>query len=198
MAESLHHETKKTAPVVKTVRDRLVDFHDRHLQVSPVAADAAKAFESIVPVISSKKGKAVVEKIRPHVASWSKNIEMGTAAVDVTLGLVGAGVAAEGLIGGILEKRAVEKGASALDTDVQETALGMMKTDMRPRIKRGLAGIGLGGVFWGLRPVTRIADAAYRYGAPLARRVVGAVDGILLRREQKQEVKRVFVGQGKA
>ena len=123
---------------------------------------------------------------------------MGTAAVDVTLGLVGAGVAAEGLIGGILEKRAVEKGASALDTDVQETALGMMKTDMRPRIKRGLAGIGLGGVFWGLRPVTRIADAAYRYGAPLARRVVGAVDGILLRREQKQEVKRVFVGQGKA
>lgn len=198
MAESLHHEVKASSPVVQTVRDRIVAFHDRHLQVSPVEASVVKAFESVVPVITSKKGKAVVEKVRPKIASVGKNIEMSAAAIDMTLGLVGTGLAAEGLIGGILEKRAVEKNVGMLDADVQATAMGMMKTDIRPRIKRGLAGVGVGGVFWGLRPVTRFADAAYRYGAPLARRVAGAVDGILLRREQKQEVKRVFVGQGKA
>lgn len=198
MAESLHHEVKANSPVVRTVRDRIVAFHDKYLQVSPVETSVVKAFESVIPVVTSKKGKAVVEKVRPNIASVGKNIEMSAAAVDMTLGLVGSGLAAEGLIGGLLEKRSIEKSASLLDKDVQATAEGMMKADIRPRMTRGLAGVGIGGVFWGVRPVTRFVDAAYRYGAPLARRVVGAVDGILLRREQKQEIKRVFVGQGKA
>lgn len=193
--ESVHHEQQLVLPVVKTVRDRIVAFHDRYLSAAPIADDAVAAFEDIAKRMTSKKSQAAIERIRPHVADWSKDAEVWASVGDMTLGVAGSVVAAEGLVGGLMEKRRMEKAVGVLDSVHQATAISELKIDMRPRIQRGFAGAVVGGVFGGLRPVTHLV---HRVGIPIARRIAGAVDGILLRKEQKQEVQQVFVGRGKA
>lgn len=193
--ESESYERQAPPPVVKTVRDRIIAFHDRHLKVAPITEEAAAAFEDVAKHITSKKGQAAVERIRPHVPNWSKNAEMWAGVGDMTLTVAGSALAAEGLIGGLMEKHRMEKAVGVLDAANQVTATSELKIDMRPRIKRGFAGVLAGGIFGGLRPVTHLT---HRVGIPIARRIALAVDGIMLKKEQKMEVKQVFVGRGKA
>lgn len=193
--ETAHHEQQVSSPVTKSVRERVIAFHDRHIQVAPIAEDAAKAFEHVAKVITSKKGKAAVEKIRPHIADWSKNAEVGAGVADMALGVAGCVAAAEGLIGGLIESRRIGKEAALIDGANQATAVSELKKDLRPRIKRGFAGAAIVGIFGGLRPVTHLT---HRIGIPLARRIALTVDAIMLKKEHKLETKQVFVGRGKA
>lgn len=190
--ESVHHEQQLVLPVVKTVRDRIVAFHDRYLSAAPIADDAVAAFEDIVKRMTSKKGQAAIERIRPHVADWSKNAEVWASAGDMVLTVAGSAVAIDALF---LEKHRIKNMAGSLDGANQATGASELNIAARSRVKRGFAAAALAGVFGGLRPVTHLV---HRVGIPIARRIAGAVDGILLRKEQKQEVQQVFVGRGKA
>ncbi len=193
--ESVHHEQQLPLPVVKTVRDRIIAFHDRYLKVVPIAEDTAQSFEDIVKRMTSKKGQAVVERIRPHITDWSKNAEVWASTGDMVLSVAGSVLAAEGLVGGLIEKHSIEKAAGRLDLSNQLTGATELKKDIRPRIKRGFAGAALSGIFGGLRPISRLT---YRIGIPIARRVALTADRIMLKKEQKLEAKQVFVGRGKA
>lgn len=193
--ESVHHEQQLPLSVGKAVRDRVVSFHDRYLKSAPITEDAVGAFEQVSKLMTSKKGQAAMDRIRPHIADWSKNAEIWAGMSDMVLGVAGTVVAAEGLVGGLIEKRRAEKGASLVDAANQLTAASELKKDIRPKIKRGLAGAGMAGIFAGLRPVTHLT---HRIGIPLARRIALTVDTIMLKREQKPNVQQVFVGRGKA
>lgn len=60
---------------------------------------------------------------------------------------------------------------------------------------RILAASGVGTLVF--RPISHVVDIGLRASKPLTKRVVSAVDSILLRREQAGNSKYVFVGQGK-
>jgi len=193
--ESARHEQQLPPPVVKTVRDRIVSFHDRYIKSALITEDAVGAFEQVSKLITSKKGQAAMERIRPHIADWSKNVEIWAGVSDMVLGVAGSVVAAEGLVGGLIEKRRAEKGATLVDSVNQLTAVSELKKDIRPNIQRGLGGAVMGGIFAGLRPVTHLA---HRIGIPLVRRIALTVDTIMLKQEHKQQIQQVFVGRGKA
>lgn len=190
--ESTSHEQHITPKAAKSVREKIIAFHDRYLKVSPIAEDAASAFEEVAKKVTSTKAQAAVERIRPHIADWSKNAEVWAAAGDMVLSVAGSAVAVDALI---LEKRRIDKLAGKLDVSAQMTGSSELKIAARSRVKRGFAGAALVGVFGGLRPVSRLV---HRIGIPIARRVALSVDHIMLKKEQKMETKQVFVGQGKA
>ena len=193
--ESVHHEQQLPLPVVKTVRDRIIAFHDRYLKVAPISEDTAAAFEDVAKMVTSKKAQAAMERIRPHIADWSKNAEIWASTGDMVLSVAGSVVAAEGLVGGLIEKSRIEKGSGGLEAANQITARSELKKELRPRIKRGVAGAAIGGIFGGLRPISRLT---HLIGIPIARRVALTVDRIMFKKEQKLEAKQVFVGRGKA
>ncbi len=193
--EYVHHEQQLPLPVVKTVRDRIIAFHDRYLKVAPISEDTAAACEDVAKMVTSKKAQAAMERIRPHIADWSKNAEIWASTGDMVLSVAGSVVAAEGLVGGLIEKRRIEKGSGGLEAANQITARSELKKELRPRIKRGVAGAAIGGIFWGLRPISRLT---HLIGIPIARRVALTVDRIMFKKEQTLKAKQVFVGRGKA
>lgn len=190
--ESTPYEQHKTPTAAKTIREKIVALHDRYLKVAPISEDAMSAFEQVAKEVTSKKAHAAVERIRPHIAKWSKNAEMWATAGDMVLSLASSAVAVDALF---LEKRRIDALTGTLDVSVQATGGAELKTAARSRVKRGFAGAALAGIFGGLRPVSRLA---HRVGIPLSRRIALSVDNIMLKKEQKMETKQVFVGQGKA
>lgn len=190
--ESTSHEQHVTPKVAKTLREKIIAFHDRHLKVSPITEDAVSAFEEVAKAVTSTKAQAAVERIRPHIADWSKNAEVWAAAGDMVLSVAGATVAVDALL---LEKRRIDNMAGKLSAPVQMTGASELKIAARSRVKRGFGGAAFAGIFGGIRPVSRLA---HRVGIPIARRIALSLDNIMLKKEQKMETKQVFVGQGKA
>lgn len=190
--ELTHHEQHVSSPVTKSVRERVIALHDRHLKVAPIADDAVAAFEDIAKNITSKKGQAAIDRIRPHIADWSKNAEIWASTGDMVVSVAGSVVAVDAFV---LEKRRIGKLAGRLDAANTLTGPSELKIAARSRIYRGFAGGIIGGIFGGLRPVTHLT---HRIGIPLARRIALTVDAIMLKKEQKLETKQVFVGRGKA
>lgn len=186
------------APVVRGVKSGIAAWYDRYLRVALVSDDVIKYFDGISTQVKSRLGQSVVARLSPHIAGFARISEAGTAVTDVVVGVIGAGFGFREGTGAIRDTRQtsakLEKGVGGREAKI----LSPFSSKSENRMMGGLVGGGIAGIFLGLRPATRIVDAYYRHTLPLAERVVSAVDAIFLRREQKQPVRQVFVGQGKA
>lgn len=190
-------EQAKNENVTSTVRDRIVAFHDKHLSVKPIDRHIVQLFEALALEISSQKGKAWVERMRAKIGNFAKNAEVVAAVGDMTVGVIGAGVALEGatraMIGGVKAPEKASHFSAKQQTYKNENDLA---TVQKPAI-RAVKGAVTSGIFLGVRPITRLADAAVVYGMPLAKRVTRWVDSMLLRREYKR-IPQVYFGSAKA
>lgn len=199
--EISHTEQSRNSRVNQSVRDRIVDFHDRRLKVSPLSEDIVKTFESIAASLRSEKGKQIIETVRPKMKTYAKNAEIGIATVDYVVGLATTGL-------GVSEwrKKSGEntiqikklRAATPELKSVEENISAYMREIGQNKLKRRqkITGIGVGVL--ALRPITRLTDLSTRITRPVAVFAAKQVDAILLRQEQKTAVKQVFVGTGRA
>lgn len=194
--EHTRHEAVVPRAVHNTLRERIIAFHDRRLQVVPIAEKGMQEFAAIATYVKSEKGKAAMERMRPKIREWAKNVEVGAGCADMVAGSLGAVVAVDGLVGSKIEKwRMQNRLAPKLDADLVSVGANMMGAELRPRVIKGIGGAAGAGIFWGLRPITRLT---YYVGIPMMRRISLTVDNILLRREVKLKANQVLVGKAKA
>jgi len=144
------------------------------LQTVPLSTHIVKTFESLLPSISSKKGKAMMEKIRPVILSVAKNMEMITTTGDIVLGVVGLGLGTKDVVRAVTHHKKM-KPFSANSDVFNRTGEYAWK---------GFVNGVFGSVMIAGRPITRLADVG---GLPLAKKIALWTDGILLRKEQQRK-----------
>jgi hypothetical protein len=193
----LHHNEHdiRTHKVAGSVRDKIITLHDKYLRVTDFPDHAITAFERIASEVRSQRGQEIVGKMRGNVVDIAKNVEIGLAAQDLIVGTVFGMVGMREMVGAIRSQRALNKTTPANPSLGEALSVqSLQNNEIRPRMANGLIAGGLGTLFVGLRPLTRLADAALVYGAPLGGRIARGVDAILLRQETKRASKQVFVG----
>lgn len=167
--ELVHRESQP----VRSVREKIVSFHDTYLRVTPFSSDIVKTFEEILPKITSQKGKEVAQRIRPKLSNIAKNAEMAMTATDLIVGVVGLGSGSKDMVHAIsLHKKA--KGTQSSDF------LAGSYMYAWEGFKKGI----FGGIMVAGRPITRLADIGV---LPLTKKLVLWTDGILLRKEQQKK-----------
>ena len=195
------HEPRHESPVVMSVRDRIVTFHDRYLKTNQLSERIVSTFEQASSELRSKKAREIADRLRPKMNNLAKNAEIATAAGDFVIGLIAGGIG----IRDISRVRRAQAGFQELHgvlpgTDRQK----QVRTDLfaneigKTQYDRPLMMTAIGGGILALRPVTRLTDAAVLMTRRPALFIARQVDALLLKREAATSEKHVFVGTGKA
>lgn len=198
--ESSPVEHQREKRLLSSVRDRVVEFHDRHLKVSPLSEHMVETYEQVAMSLRSEKGKQIAEQLRPHMKSIAKNAEIGMAGLDFVVGLATTGLGASAWRKKSLENQTeIAKLRDSVDKAFhKEMTVGYMKEVGYAKLRgpKKLTAVGAG--ILAFRPLTRLTDMSMRMLRPVTVFATRKVDAILLRNEPKPPVKQVFVGTGKA
>ncbi len=162
----------KEAKVVGAVREKITSMYDAYTKSVPLSLHMTQSFESILPYISSQKGKAIVESIRPIISRVSKHTEMVTTAGDLVLGVVGMGLGIKDVSHAMVFRKRMNKHSDQPDVFFA-TGDAMWK---------GFAKGIFGGILVLGRPITRFTDVGL---LPIAKKIALWTDGILLRKEKQ-------------
>lgn len=195
------HESRKEAPVVKTVRDRIVTFHDTYLKAHPLSERLVVTFEQASSELRSKKAREIAERLKPHIHDLAKNAEIAAAAGDLIVGLIMGGVGLRDISRVRRAHAEFQANHVALSgTDLQrDIRTALFNTEIgNKQYDRPFALTAIGGGILALRPITRLSHAAVGLTRRPALFIARQVDAILLRQEAASPKKQVFVGTGKA
>jgi hypothetical protein len=197
--EATHAESlpQVKSPLLKGVQEKIISYHDQHLRVTPISDHIAQSFESAAIQMKSIKGKEMVARLAPKIKDIAKGIEVGAATVDIVGGVIATGLGVKHGLEAVSDYKSIRTMRDQAKIDGAHSSVIQGYTGVGPekKVLFGAVDAGTAGIFLGVRPISRGVDAV---SGPLEKRILRTMDAILLRQEQKQPVRQVFVGTGKA
>lgn len=174
----------RSQEVVRTVREKMWTVLAKDTVSQNVRRQWADVVRSAAKKLDAPSLSFVRNQLRKSADGIGKTMAIGARAQTILTSVLLAG--ATGFDAYTISNE-IKRDSSSINIEAQ----------MVPGGKAIAKGIGSVAIF-GLRPIDRMVFLVGRAGKPVAEKVAGIVNTIALKREEKRNMNRVYVGTGKA